>query len=47
MRGVVQGVLVAAGIAGGLWLADQLRDSTSWLRLRLMELEDYLTETEA
>lgn len=41
MRGLVQGLAYAAGIAAGLALVEQLRDPTSWLRTHGLErLED-------
>lgn len=36
--------VASAGIVAGLVVADQLRDPTSWLRLRASELYDHAQE---
>lgn len=46
MRGVAQGVVAGLALAGGIWLAQELQDPTSWLRLRLAELGDLFVEEE-
>jgi hypothetical protein len=44
LRNVLTGLAMAAGLAGGLAIAEQLRDPTSWLRLRVAELIDQVQE---